>query len=142
MLRREFLAASFAALAGTAGLAVAEEAYPARPVRLVVPSQAGGVYDLMGRMWADRIAPRSAPSWSKTAPAESATVGVAAAAKAAPDGYTLLLASNATHVLTARHDDDAAVRCGQRFRRRVRAGRAWTAIVVHRILAGAFTAQS
>jgi tripartite-type tricarboxylate transporter receptor subunit TctC len=102
MLRREFLASSLMALAGTAagirGVA-AEETYPARPVRLVVPSQAGGVYDLMGRMWADRVAPALGAVVVENRAGGSATVGVASAAKAVPDGYTLLLASNATHIL-------------------------------------------
>ena len=88
MLRREFLARSFMALAGTAagfqGFAAAEEAYPARPVRLVVPSQVGGVYDLMGRMWADRIAPTLGTVIVENRAGGSATVIAAAAAKAAP----------------------------------------------------------
>jgi tripartite-type tricarboxylate transporter receptor subunit TctC len=77
----------------------AQASYPARPVRLIVPSQAGGVYDLMGRLWADRIAPTFGTIVVENRPGGSATVGVAAAAKAAPDGYTILLASNATQIL-------------------------------------------
>jgi tripartite-type tricarboxylate transporter receptor subunit TctC len=79
--------------------ALAQDTYPARPVRLIVPSQAGGVYDLMGRLWADRIAPSFGTIVVENRAGGSATVGVAAAAKAAPDGYTILLASNATQIL-------------------------------------------
>lgn len=66
---------------------------------MIVPSQAGGVYDLMGRMWADRIAPLLGTIVVDNRAGGSATVGVAAAAKSPPDGYNLLLASNATHTL-------------------------------------------
>lgn len=79
--------------------AQAQESYPSRPVRLIVPSQAGGVYDLMGRLWADRISPMLGTIVVENRAGGLATVGVAAAAKAAPDGYTVLLASNATHIL-------------------------------------------
>jgi hypothetical protein len=37
--------------------AQAQEKYPSRPVRLIVPTPAGGVYDLMGRLFMDRIGP-------------------------------------------------------------------------------------
>jgi tripartite-type tricarboxylate transporter receptor subunit TctC len=100
--RRSFLAGCATAfMTATTGVRVAsaEAGYPTRPVRLLIPSQAGGVYDLMGRIWAERIAPALGTVVVENRAGGSATVGVAAAAKSAPDGYTLLLASNATHIL-------------------------------------------
>ena len=101
MRRRDFLKSSFG-MAGAVAItsrSLASEAYPSRPVRLIVPSQAGGVYDLMGRVWADRISPPLGTIVVENRPGGSATVGVTAAARAAADGYTLLLASNATQIL-------------------------------------------
>src|SRR5512144_755730 len=45
------VAATAVTLAGTA----AQETYPSRPIRLVVASSAGGVHDVIGRLWADRV---------------------------------------------------------------------------------------
>src|SRR5215213_11211961 len=100
--RRSFIgkaAASLLAALSPGRLHAAAEEYPNRPVRLIVPSQAGGVYDLMARLWADKIAPTFGTIVVENRAGGSATVGVAAAAKAAPDGYTILLASNATQIL-------------------------------------------
>jgi len=100
--RRAFIgntaAALFAVLAPRR-LQAATEEYPNRPVRLIVPSQAGGVYDLLARLWADKIGPHLGTVVVENRAGGSATVGVAAAAKMAPDGYTILLASNATQIL-------------------------------------------
>src|SRR4051812_24896804 len=58
MLRRDLFTGGLTALAVTAtgGLARAQEKYPNRTVRLIVPTAAGGVYDLMGRLFIDRVA--------------------------------------------------------------------------------------
>ena len=62
MRRRDLLAGGsvvvFASLLGMPPIAAqAQEKYPSRPVRLIVPTPAGGVYDLMGRLFMDRIGP-------------------------------------------------------------------------------------
>src|SRR5215213_8736547 len=100
--RRSFIgkaAASLLAALSPGRLQAATEEYPNRPVRLIVPSQAGGVYDLLARLWADKIGSHLGTVVVENRAGGSATVGVAAAAKMAPDGYTILLASNATQVL-------------------------------------------
>ena len=70
-----------------------------RTVRLIVPTPAGGVYDLMGRLFIDQVGPRSAPPSSSTGAGGNATSASPPAALAAPDGYTLLLGSNSTHIV-------------------------------------------
>jgi tripartite-type tricarboxylate transporter receptor subunit TctC len=77
----------------------AQETFPSRPIRLIVPSQAGGVYDLMARLWAEKAGPALGTLVVDNRPGGSAMVGSTAVAKAAPDGYSILLASNATHIL-------------------------------------------
>jgi tripartite-type tricarboxylate transporter receptor subunit TctC len=68
--------------------------YPARPVRLIVPFAAGGPVDAVGRLFA----PRLAEAWGQQVvidnrPGANSIVGSEAAARAAPDGYTLALVS-------------------------------------------------
>ena len=78
--------------------AYAQDNYPSRTVRLIVPTAAGGVYDLMGRLFMDRIGPSLGTAIVENRSGGNATVGVTAAAMSAPDGYTLVLGSNSTHI--------------------------------------------
>ena len=58
MRRRDLLAWSLAAVPAlpmALGFAAAQEKYPERPIRLVIPFPPGGVYDAVGRPWADRV---------------------------------------------------------------------------------------
>ena len=100
MLRRDLFTGGLAALAvtTTGRLAGAQEKYPSRTVRLIVPTAAGGVYDLMGRLFIDRVAASFGTAIVENRAGGNAVVGVMAAALSAPDGYTLLLGSNSTHI--------------------------------------------
>lgn len=80
----------FAATA-TSGNALAQ-AWPAKPIRLVVPFPAGGGTDIIAREVANRMTAGS--NWNfvvENRPGSGGNLGVDAAAKAAPDGYTLVL---------------------------------------------------
>ncbi len=79
--------------------ASAQSAYPARPITIVVPFGPGGVADLTARTVAQAMsaALRQAVVIDNR-PSAGAIVGSAAVAQAAPDGYTLLLLSNANAV--------------------------------------------
>ena len=72
--------------------AVAQEAYPSRPVKFVVPFAAGGPLDVTARLVGQKLTEQ----WGKPVVVEnqvggSGSIGAAAVARAAPDGYTLLV---------------------------------------------------
>ena len=95
--RRALLALAATLLAGHAGLASAQGAYPDRPIRLLVGYSAGGGVDAMARL----IAPRLSALLGQQVVVENraGAAGVIAGdavAKAAPDGYTLLLGDSST----------------------------------------------
>jgi len=76
--------------------AAPDTAYPARPVRLIVPQAPGGSNDIMARYAAQHLAGRlGKPFIVDNRPGADALIGSDMAARAAPDGYTLLLASGA-----------------------------------------------
>jgi len=74
--------------------------YPTRPVTIVVPSTPGGTLDRASRLLGERLAERlGQPFVVEVRPGAGAIVGAQAVAKAAPDGYTLLMSASAAHVL-------------------------------------------
>jgi tripartite-type tricarboxylate transporter receptor subunit TctC len=93
--RRRFLLA--VALAGIATSARAQEKYPARPIKLLVPFPAGGPVDVMGRLVAQRLSVTLGQQVIvENRPGAGSTLAARAAATAEPDGYTLLVASAAS----------------------------------------------
>jgi tripartite-type tricarboxylate transporter receptor subunit TctC len=74
------------------GLAWADS-YPAKPITLVVAYPAGGDTDALARLFAEKLATRvGQPVVVDNRPGASGIIGSAFVSKAAPDGYTLLLA--------------------------------------------------
>jgi len=66
--------------------------YPARPVRVVVPSAPGGGFDLVGRVLAQKLGEQTGqPFVVENRPGAGTLVGSQLVARAAPDGYTLLV---------------------------------------------------
>lgn len=97
---RRGIAAIVAALALAAGVAHAQD-YPARPVRVVVPFSPGGAVDGPMRIVAQELGKRlNQQVVVENKPGAGATLGTEVVAKAAPDGYTLLLASQ-TNAISA-----------------------------------------
>jgi tripartite-type tricarboxylate transporter receptor subunit TctC len=84
------------ALLLVAGAAVAAaDTYPSKPVRLVVPYPPGGVVDLFARLLADKLPKKlHQPIVVDNRPGAGGTIGTAAAAAAAPDGYTVLIGAS------------------------------------------------
>ena len=86
--KRNFLLASAAALA--APLARSQPAWPAKPVRIVVPFAAGSVPDVVARTVGERLQAASGqPVTVENRTGAAGMIGAAYVAKAAPDGYTL-----------------------------------------------------
>lgn len=81
-------------------LLAAAQAWPSKPIRLVVPFPAGGATDLLARS----IAQRLGQGLGQTVVVENkagagGTLGSGEVAKAAPDGHTLLIATSSTHAI-------------------------------------------
>jgi tripartite-type tricarboxylate transporter receptor subunit TctC len=84
-----------------AGPAPAAEAFPSRPVHVLVPFPAGGAVDIVARTLGDELSRR----WGQSViienrPGAGGTIAAAAEAKAAPDGYTLILVASG-HAIVA-----------------------------------------
>jgi tripartite-type tricarboxylate transporter receptor subunit TctC len=92
-------AIAFAALLGCQG-AAAQEKYPSRVVHVIVPTPAGGPVDVMARLVANQISPALGQSVIiDNRGGAGNTIGSAEAARAAPDGYTLLYSSSSGLVI-------------------------------------------
>lgn len=87
------LACSSLLALGLAASAAAQDKYPVRPVRVIVPFAPGGGTDIVGRILAARLSERLGQSFFvDNRPAGSGILGADMVAKANPDGYTLLFA--------------------------------------------------
>ena len=100
--RRHFLNASLlsaVALAAPYAQAQAQTpSYPSKPIRIVVPFGPGGATDVVARTVADKLSARlGQPMIVDNKPGASTMIGADAVAKAAPDGYTLLVSGSSTY---------------------------------------------
>src|ERR1051326_264095 len=99
MHRRSFLGGVIVALGLAAPAVRAQDRYPSRPIRLVIPFPPGGPTDMMGRLYGER---RSAllgqPGVIDNKAGAGGVLGADLVAKSRPDGYTLLLGSSSTQV--------------------------------------------
>lgn len=100
-MARRRLVIGLAAIALAAPLASyaqqqASKDYPSKPIRLLVPYTPGGGVDVVGYVLIPRLAPALGQNlFLDNRPGAGGTIGTEAAAKAPPDGYTILLTSNA-----------------------------------------------
>src|SRR5258706_13353272 len=89
---------SFAALLSCAlafGPAQAQDPYPSKPLRIIVPFAPGGGIDILGRTLGQKLSERwKQPVVIENRPGASGAIGFELAAKAPPDGYSILMSVN------------------------------------------------
>jgi len=97
--RRRFLrlAAGAAALPAMPRFAAADT-YPSRPIKLVLPFPPGGVFDIVGRPWADKVKVSLGTVFIENQPGAGGSLAAAAVAHADADGYTIFLGSSSIHL--------------------------------------------
>jgi tripartite-type tricarboxylate transporter receptor subunit TctC len=107
LTRRAFSQAAIAAAAAAlaplgSSRARAQQNYPTRPVRLIVPFAAGGIADITSRLAADRLGDKLGQRFViENQPGPGGIVAARSVLSAAPDGYTLGLATNGTSISVA-----------------------------------------
>src|SRR6188508_3286302 len=98
-MRRILLAVVVLCLAG-ALTPVSAQNWPTRPIRVIIPLTAGAATDIMARAVFDQVSQQvGQPFIIENRPGAGNTIGMAAVAKAEPDGYTVL-ANSSTHTVT------------------------------------------
>ncbi len=96
-LRRALLAAAIGAIC--AAPAMAQTAWPNRPIKLITPFPPGGSSDVLSRLLAQKLSESLGQTVAvDNRPGAGGNIGHELAAKAAPDGYTLLLSNSSTAV--------------------------------------------
>jgi tripartite-type tricarboxylate transporter receptor subunit TctC len=88
----------FAALAASATDCALSQSYPVKTVRIVIPQAPGAQSDLFTRMLGQKMSESMGqPVINDPRPGAGGAIGAELAARAAPDGYTLLMGTNSTH---------------------------------------------
>jgi tripartite-type tricarboxylate transporter receptor subunit TctC len=99
---RTFIKATAAVLLAAGTLAAHAQAYPSKAIRLIVPYAVGQGTDIAARYVADEMAKElKQPFFVDNRPGAGGNVGTVAAARSAPDGYTVMIGTNATHAANA-----------------------------------------
>jgi tripartite-type tricarboxylate transporter receptor subunit TctC len=102
MKRRDLLALTMASAAAhvlTPLSAFAQATYPDRPIKLIVPFSPGGVVDAVARPWAEKVKAHLGTIVVENQGGAGGVIGAQEVARAAPDGYTLLLGNTSTQVI-------------------------------------------
>jgi tripartite-type tricarboxylate transporter receptor subunit TctC len=100
-----FIAVAVMSLSGPKGWAQPADKYPAKPIRIIVPFAPGGSVDIVARLIGQDLTEAwGQPVVVETRPGAGTMIGTQAAAKAEPDGYTLLVAVSNHATNPALHD--------------------------------------
>ena len=133
MLRRTFII-SLTALSSISlvSSAVGQESYPTRPITLVVPYAPGGATDIIGRVIAEELSNSIGQRVVVENRAGAAgSVGAAGVARAAPDGYTLLMGALTSHSINMSLQAKPGFDLQKSFTPVTLAGNVGLALVVH-----------
>jgi tripartite-type tricarboxylate transporter receptor subunit TctC len=99
---RTFVTALIACLGVLPGVAMAGADYPSKPITLVVPYAAGGSNDVLSRVIAEQMSKTlGGPIIIENEPGAAGTTAATRTAKAAPDGYTLIMGNMGTHAVAS-----------------------------------------
>jgi tripartite-type tricarboxylate transporter receptor subunit TctC len=94
-------ASTLALTLGLAGTVAAQDAYPSKPVTLIVPYPAGGANDMLGRLIGQKMADRLKQQFVvENKPGAGTLIGASQAARATPDGYTLFVGGFASNAVS------------------------------------------
>ena len=100
MNRRSFVrSGSVLLVPSLIGRALAEEAWPTKPIRIIAPFAPGGGPDILARLLAQQMGPALGSIIVENRAGAAGNIGADYVAKAAPDGYTLLLTTTATQAI-------------------------------------------
>ena len=100
MRRRDFVAGGSAAIAGLVPVtAFGQTNYPTKPIHLVVPTSAGGVHDVIGRIWADRVKSTLGTIIIENRAGGGSSIALNYVTQQPADGHLLLVGSTSTLVL-------------------------------------------
>jgi tripartite-type tricarboxylate transporter receptor subunit TctC len=97
LTRRAVLAST---VASTLAAPARAQSYPTKPIKIIVPYPAGQSTDILGRVMAEQFTKSLGQQVIvENRPGAGGTIGADVAAKAAPDGYTLLMMTISTHII-------------------------------------------
>jgi tripartite-type tricarboxylate transporter receptor subunit TctC len=100
--RRKVLHLAAGATALSAPRLARAQTYPMRPITMIVPQSPGTLFDTSARIVAERMrGALNQPIIVENVPGADGNLGTGRAARARPDGYTIIAGSNSTHVLNA-----------------------------------------
>src|ERR1044071_2134112 len=96
-MRTRTIIAAAAVAAST--LTFAQDKYPSRPIRMLIPFPPGGIMDTIGRQWADKVGPNLGTIVIENRGGAGGTIAAGEVARSKPDGYTILMGNTSTQVL-------------------------------------------
>src|SRR5262245_1967834 len=99
MRRRDFLIGGATACVTATTPALAQDVYPAKPIRLVVPTSPGGVHDVIGRIWAERVKSSFGTIVVENRAGGGSSIALNYVVQQPADGHILLVGSTSTLVL-------------------------------------------